>query len=98
MEKIIEKHPNRVPVYVHVNDKKLYMERNKYLVPHELTVAEFTKVIRGRTKLKACEAIFMFVGNNVLPANASCFIDLYKEHAGVDKMLHVSYSVENTFG
>lgn len=98
MEKIFEKHPNRVPVYVHVNDKKLYMERNKYLVPHDLTVAEFTKAIRGRTKLKPCEAIFMFVGKSTLPPNAARFIDLYKEHADADKMLHVTYSVENTFG
>jgi hypothetical protein len=98
MEKILDKHPNRVPVYVHVNEKKMYMERNKFLVPNELTVAEFTRVIRNRTKLKSSEAVFMFVGNSVLPPNRARFVDLYKEHAGEDQMLHVTYSIENTFG
>jgi len=100
MDKFLKKHPNRIPVYVHVDDKSLYMERNKYLVPNELTVAEFTRVIRGRSKIRACDAIFMFVNNQkkVLPPNGATFQDLYKEHRDNDQMLHVTYTLENTFG
>ena len=99
MEKFLKKHPNRVPVYVHVDEKTLYMERHKFLVPRGLSVAEFTRVIRGRTKIRPCDAIFMFVGTKkTLPPNGALFEDLYKEHRGNDQMLHVTYTVENTFG
>jgi hypothetical protein len=98
MEKFLQKHPNRVPVYVHVDEKRLYMEKNKYLVPHELTVAEFTRIIRKRTSVKAHEAMFMFVDDNVLPPNSITFGELYRQHADSNKLLHVTYNLENTFG
>ena len=57
------KYNDRIPVIVEVskNDKKnINLDKNKYLVPKDLTVAQFIYVIRKRIKLKPEQAIFMF--------------------------------------
>ena len=98
MERVLRKYPGKVPVYVHVDENRLFMEKNKYLVPETLTVADFTRIMRKRTSVKAYEAMFMFVGEKTLPPNSSMFGDLYKQHRDNDQMLHVTYNLENTFG
>ena len=90
MERVLRKYPDRVPVYVHVDHKRLYIEKNKYLVPHALTVADFTQIIRKRISIKPYEAMFMFVDKKVLPPNSAQFGELYKQYRDNDQMLHVT--------
>ncbi|CAI8013491.1 Gamma-aminobutyric acid receptor-associated protein-like 2 [Geodia barretti] len=66
--RIREKHPDRVPVIVEkVNGARIAdLDRNKYLVPGDLTVAQFMHVLRQRIQLGATESIFLMV-NGVAP-------------------------------
>ena len=100
MDKVLQNHPNRVPVYVDkkANDDIPDIENHKYLVPKDMTVAQFMVVIRKKIKLDPTKAVFVFVGHSILPPNAATFSELYTNHAHSDGILYVNFAVENTFG
>ena len=62
-QRIIDKYPDRVPVIV----EKDYrckdipdIDRKKYLVPDDLSIANFMYVIRKRIKLNAEKSLYLF--------------------------------------
>ncbi|KAK4284371.1 hypothetical protein QN277_001216 [Acacia crassicarpa] len=97
--KIKEKHPDRIPVIVDRADKSdiTRIDKNKYLVPADITVGQFVYIIRRRIKISSEKAIFVFV-NSTLPPTASLMSAIYEEHKDEDGFLYLTYSGENTFG
>jgi GABA(A) receptor-associated protein len=97
--RILEKYPERIPVIVEkaptANLKNI--DKNKYLVPSDLTVGQFIFIIRKRLALKQQEALFIFI-NNILPPANSMMSTIYKQHQDKDGFLYIIYSGENTFG
>ena len=100
---IISKYPDRVPVYVrkapNAKDNIDDLEKHKYLIPVDMTMGNFLCVIRKHVKLSPSQAIFIFVAKkNILVPNSSMFGEIYNQHVDDDKMLHLDYTGENTFG
>ena len=98
--RIIKKHPSRVPIICErcgTTDVPL-IDKHKYLVPKELTMAQFMFVIRRRLKLDPAKAIFLFVNNNGIPSATMSLGELYEEHKSEDGFLYTTYSGENVFG
>mmetsp|Transcript_14027 Transcript_14027/g.51007 ORF Transcript_14027/g.51007 Transcript_14027/m.51007 type:complete len:120 (+) Transcript_14027:307-666(+) len=97
--RIREKYPDRIPVIVEKAERSDIqdIDKKKYLVPADLTVASFVYVIRRRIKLSPEKAIFIFA-NNVLPPTAALMSSIYAEHKNDDGFLYITYSGENTFG
>jgi len=95
------KYPGRLPIIVEKANKKDQnlptIDKNKFLVPSELTVGQFIYVIRKRIKLEADQAIFIYV-KNVLPPTSSSIALIYDEYKDEDDFLYITYSGENTFG
>ncbi|KAG8933656.1 ubiquitin-like protein atg8 [Tulasnella sp. 417] len=98
-ERIRQKYPDRIPVICEKADRSdiAVIDKQKYLVPSDLTVGQFVYVIRKRIKLAPEKAIFIFV-DEVLPPTAALMSAIYEEHKDEDGFLYVSYSGENTFG
>jgi GABA(A) receptor-associated protein len=93
------KYPDRLPILVdrnRVSDPLL--DKNKYLVPTNLTAAQLQNVIRKRFKenLQPEEAMFYFVNNTVV-SGSQTVSQLFQEHAR-NGFLRVIYSKEATFG
>ena len=99
MEKVLERHPDRVPVYVNKKEGSSVsdIERHKYLVPKEMTVGQFVYVLRKNIKLKSNQALFVFI-NNIIVCNTDLMGEVYNKHKSEDEFLYVIYSGENTFG
>ncbi|MFS7934017.1 putative autophagy protein Atg8 ubiquitin [Helianthus anomalus] len=97
--RIRDKYPDRVPVIVERAERSdlADIDKNKYLVPADLTVGQFVYVVRKRIKLSAEKAIFVFV-KNVLPPTAALMSAIYEENKDEDGFLYMTYSGENTFG
>merc|ERR1712146_433801 len=97
--RIRDKYPDRIPVIVERAAKSDVpdIDKQKYLVPSDLTVGQFVYVIRKRIKLDAEKAIYIFV-NNVLPPTAAFMSSLYEEQKDEDGFLYITYSGENYFG
>jgi GABA(A) receptor-associated protein len=97
--KILEKYPDRIPIIVqkaprsHIPD----IDKHKFLVPNDISVAQLMWIIRKRVRLSPEKAIFLFVGK-ALPQSSATMGMVYQESVDEDGFLYIMYSGENTFG
>ena len=96
---LIAKYPGRVPVICekyqgHGNPD---IDKNKYLVPVDITIGQFLLIIRQRIKLNPNEAIFLFVNCNIVPTG-DYMGEVYAKYKDNDNLLYITYSKESTFG
>lgn len=104
--KIRSKYPDRIPVIVEPSknsmfdfySKELKIDKKKFLVPDNLTMGSFMHIIRNRIKLPQHQALFVFVGKNVLAQNTEQMTVIYEKYKDDDGFLTCHISVENTFG
>ena len=96
--RIKEKYPNRVPIICErytVGDPEI--DRKKYLVPDDLSIANFMYVIRKRIKLKPENALYLFVNGKILNGTG-LLAQIYEKKKDNDGFLYIKYTLENTFG
>lgn len=94
------KYPDRVPVIIEkdFNSDIIDLDKNKYLVPDELTIGQLVYVIRKRIKLSPEKAIFIFINRKSLAPTAALLSNVYEEHKNEDGFLYVTYSGQDSFG
>lgn len=97
--KIRLKYPERIPVVVEKHPKTSIpdIDKRKFLVPNDISVAQFMWIIRKRIQLPPHQAIFLFVGR-VLPQTSASMGQIYEDHKDEDGFLYIAYSGESTFG
>jgi len=99
-QRVFEKYPGRIPLIVdriaNTNTVPL-IDKHKFLVPSDLTISQFTYVIRKRLVLPPEQAIFLFVGTT-LPTSGSLMREMYSKFRDPDGFLYIEYCGENTFG
>lgn len=98
-DKILAKYPDRVPVLVVMKEKRVQLEKCKYLVPLDITIGQLVYVIRKNVKnLKESEAIFFFIHEKkVLPPTSALVSTIYNSY-NKDGFLQLDVGLENTFG
>ena len=96
---IMRKHPERIPIIVCKNcgDNLPTIDKQKYLVPKDMSIGQFMYVIRKRIKLEPNQALFVLVNNTLQPSN-KVIDEIYKSCKDDDGYLYIVYSSENTFG
>ena len=99
--KVLTSYPDRVPVIFERDGTAPYhcpqIDRNKYLIPRNLTIGQFLIFIRDRMKFDPGQAIFLFVKGTMPPSGAS-ISDIYQNYKDIDDFLYITYTFENTFG
>ncbi len=99
--RIREKYPDRVPIIVehaaHSGDQLPPIDKQKYLVPTDLSVGQFAYVIRKRVKLAAEKAMYMMI-NKKLINTSELMGNVYENNKDADNFLYVIISGESTFG
>ncbi len=98
--RIRDKFPGRVPVIVERGQRSLsvpLIDKQKFLVPGDLSVSQFIFVIRKRLNLPSEQALFLFIGNT-LPTTGMLIRELHALYADVDGFLYATYCGENVFG
>lgn len=98
-KRILQKYPERIPVILEKakRSEAPSVDKQKYLVPADLTVGQFVYVVRKRVKLEPQEAIYLFVGD-ILPPAHQLLSQVYKDYKNLDGFLYVTYAKEATFG
>lgn len=98
-KRILEKHPERIPIIVckDNNCQLPEIDKQKYLVPKDMSLGQFIYIIRKRIKLKSEQALFIMVNHSLQPGN-KLLDEIYKSNKSEDNFLYVVYSSENTFG
>jgi GABA(A) receptor-associated protein len=99
-KRILVKYPDRIPIIC----EKLYdykdlsdINKNKYLVPYDMTLGQFIYVIRKHLKVNSDESLFLFVNNKIMSINQT-IMNIYYYEKDPDGFLYIKYSKENTFG
>ena len=90
---IITKYPGRIPVICEKSEKSndiCSIDKIKYIVPNDLTCAQFAFIIRNKLKLSSTKAIFLFV-NNTIPSNSELISVLYNKYKDKDGFLYLLY-------
>lgn len=98
-ESITLKYPNRVPVLVERGTMDSpEIDKNKFLVPKNITLADFMTIIRSRIKMDSTQSLYFMV-NGVMPRATDYMDILYNKHKNIDDgFLYITYCIENTFG
>lgn len=96
---IMTKHQGRLPVFVEKDKHSdvTVIEKNKFLVPSDITVGHLITVIRRRINLTSEQALFIFI-NNHIPISSDLMSKVYEENKDEDGFLYILYSGENYFG
>lgn len=99
-EMMMKKYPTRTCVFLEksASSKLPAIDKNKFLVPNDLTVGQMMHVIRKRLRISPSQGIFLFTENNAVPMTLQSIGELYKTHANADGFLYMTYNVEDTFG
>ncbi|MQL85496.1 hypothetical protein Taro_018005 [Colocasia esculenta] len=96
---IVAKYPDRVPVVVERFSRADLpeMDKKKYLVPRDMSVGQFIRILGIRLHLEPGKALFVFV-KNTLPQTSSVMDVVYESYKDNDGFLYMCYSSEKTFG
>ena len=97
--RIKNKYPDKIPVICEKdwNSSIPETDKQKYLVPSDMTISNFLFVIRKRLKLNNQEALFLTI-DDIIPSSRTTFYELYEKYKYSDGFLYIVYSKENTFG
>ena len=98
--RILTKYPDRVCVYIERDPLCKILpdiDRNKYLVPSTITVAEFIYIIRGKMTIQKSDALFFYT-NRVLISGNTLMSEINEKHKSLDGFLYILYKGENCFG
>tara|TARA_Y100000590_G_scaffold469729_1_gene659376 strand:- start:2822 stop:3181 length:360 start_codon:yes stop_codon:yes gene_type:complete len=101
--RIMTKYEGKIPIIVNRGYKAdiADIDKKKFLVPGDLTIAQFTSVIRKRIKLGSEQAIFIFVKSNdkeIIPLQSASVESIYHSNKNEDGFLYITYAGENVFG
>lgn len=97
MDQLMGKYPDRVPV---VFESKIGGDAKKvlkYMVPRDKTIGQMMVKLRKHVQMNSKQAVYLFV-NNTLPPNTSTVGQVWEQHKNEKNVLHIVYSLENTFG
>ena len=101
--KICIKYPDKIPTIVtksnHKDAKSLpNIDKNKFLVPSDITLAQFMYVIRKRITINSGDSLFFFCDDKSILVSSSNMESIYHEHKTEDGFLYLTYCTEITFG
>lgn len=99
--RILSKYPDRIPVIISRSSLAgdiPEIDKNKFLVPSDLTVGQFQYVIRKRLRLSPEKALFLFIDNNIQPTSHLMSTVYESSHDEKTLFLFITYGAESTFG
>ncbi|XP_048736627.1 microtubule-associated proteins 1A/1B light chain 3C-like [Ostrea edulis] len=98
---IRSKFPNKVPVIVERYYKELQLpvlDKSKFLVPQELSMSQFSAIIRNRMSLNSSQAFYLIVNNKSISSMSMTLAEVYRDEMDEDGFLYVTYASQEMFG
>ena len=99
--KILNKYPDKIPVIVSRYERCKNVEdinKNKFLVPGDLTLAQFVYVIKKRLTIQKEMSLYIFTQDHAIPQSNNTLKTIYNTTKDEDGFLYLEYASENTFG
>lgn len=102
--KMTTSYPDRVPVIIEMSSSSTSYQsyiaaihKVKYLVPYDLTMGQFIKILRDKIKIDPSTALFFFINNKIFPITTPIG-SIYKDEVDDDGFLYIEFCEESTFG
>jgi GABA(A) receptor-associated protein len=99
--RLLGKYPERVPIIIERSENSIHLtliDKNKYLVPKDITMSQLLWVIRKRMNIGKYQAIFLLSESGTLFASKELISSVYENNKDLDGFLYLKYANENTFG
>ena len=99
--RLLEKYPERIPVIIERSKNSIHLtiiDKNKFLVPKELTMSQLLWVIRKRMNITSTPAVYFLSESGTLFPGTEEISSVYENNKDPDGFLYLKYSNENTFG
>ena len=98
--RIREKYGQKIPIIVTKDAKCTLGEisKSKYLVPEDITLGQFSLIIRKRIELRESDALFFFINGTTIPPISNTMVSIYTDYKDEDGFLYMTYCGENVFG
>jgi hypothetical protein len=104
--RICGKYPGYIPVIVEINNDKIKVDKNQFLVPRNVSAGHLLASIRKQITVGKNEAIFMFTDDNTMICSTTMINQLYQDYlkkyenndSQNDLFYYVYIQTENTFG
>jgi GABA(A) receptor-associated protein len=98
-QKIIQKYPDRVPIYIQNNKNFKYnIYKKKYLVPIDFTIGQFLIVLRQYIEISSTEALILYVDHSTILSLNTNINNAYYRFKNSDGFLYIKIANENVFG
>ena len=101
-DKIREQIPDKIPVICEKDPKSKTLndiDKTKYLVPNDITVAQFSFMIRKRLQLNQNEAFFLLAAGKYSISGETLLNDVYRKFSDKDDgYLYIAYTSKETWG
>lgn len=100
-KEVIEKYPQRIPVICERDPGSTLEEiqKKKYLVPYDMTVSQFSFIIRQKLRLTKESALFLLVNGKVSIVGNQTMSEIYQTHKDIeDGFLYITYTSQLTWG
>ena len=98
-ENVRTKKPDYIPVIVErAGRDSPALDKEKFLVPNDLTASQFLYVLRRRLKMKSEQALFLLCNNRAVTGNTTLRHTRDTSIPSEDGFLYITYSLENAFG
>jgi len=100
-EKVKEKYPDRIPIIIEKdpNSQIKEIDRNKFLVPNDLTAQHLIFIINKRLELTKEQTIFMLVDGKTSIAGETPLTEIYEKYKDKeDGYLYVVYTSQLAWG
>ena len=94
-QKIMKKHPDRIPVIIEQSDT-IKLDNYKYLLPKEVTLATFLSIIRTKINTTEKQALFTFVksyNGYIMCPLSETMENLYQNHRSEDNFLYMKFGI-----
>ncbi|OQV24718.1 putative Microtubule-associated proteins 1A/1B light chain 3C [Hypsibius exemplaris] len=101
MKNIRRDHPMKIPVIVerfHKETSLPQLEKEKYLVPAEVTMSQFVSIIRTRMALTSSQAFYLIINNKSMACMSKSMGEIYREERDDDGFLYMVYASQEMFG
>ena len=99
-DNVLSKYPERLPIILERAENCSDIEpidKNKFLVPKEITFGQFLFSIRKRLKLLPSKSFFLYT-DDLLISNSENIASAYEKYKKEDGFMYINYTSENTFG
>ena len=96
-EKLRKQFPDKIPIICEKDPKSKMkeIEKTKYLIPKDLTVSQFSLLLRKKVELNPEEAFYLIVKEKYSIVGENRIEDIYEKYANEeDGFLYIVYSEE----